>query len=47
MQKIAIVGAGFSGSVIARELAERGYFVDVFDAEISQLSLIHSDAADE
>ncbi|NVN43536.1 UDP-galactopyranose mutase [Asaia siamensis] len=31
MQKIAIVGAGFSGSVIARELAERGYSVDVFD----------------
>ncbi len=32
MQKIAIVGAGFSGSVIARELAERGYSVDVFDS---------------
>ncbi|MBS0961334.1 UDP-galactopyranose mutase [Acetobacter thailandicus] len=32
MKKIAIVGAGFSGSVIARELAERGYSVDVFDS---------------
>lgn len=31
MEKIGIVGAGFSGSVIARELAERGYQVEVFD----------------
>lgn len=31
MEKIGIVGAGFSGAVIARELAERGYQVDVFD----------------
>lgn len=31
MEKIGIVGAGFSGSVIARELAERNYQVDVFD----------------
>lgn len=29
--KIAIVGAGFSGSVIARELAEAGHMVNVFD----------------
>ncbi|EEW0789989.1 UDP-galactopyranose mutase [Escherichia albertii] len=29
--KIAIVGAGLSGAVIARELANAGYIVDVFD----------------
>ena len=32
MKKIAIVGAGFSGAVIARELALAGYKVTVFDA---------------
>ncbi|OBX81034.1 UDP-galactopyranose mutase [Moraxella atlantae] len=31
MKKILIVGAGFSGAVIARELAEQGYHVDVLD----------------
>jgi UDP-galactopyranose mutase len=29
--KIAVVGAGFSGAVIARELALRGFEVDVYD----------------
>jgi UDP-galactopyranose mutase len=32
MTRIAVVGAGFSGAVIARELAETGYTVDVFDS---------------
>jgi UDP-galactopyranose mutase len=32
MKRIAIVGAGFSGAVIAHELASAGYGVDVFDA---------------
>jgi len=32
MKKIGIVGAGFSGAVIARELALSGYQVDVFDS---------------
>ena len=32
MKKVAIVGAGFSGAVIARELAEAGYTLDVFDS---------------
>jgi UDP-galactopyranose mutase len=32
MNNIAIVGAGFSGAVVARELAEAGFSVDVFDA---------------
>jgi len=31
MNKIGIAGAGFSGAVIARELAKAGYHVDVFD----------------
>ena len=30
--RIAVVGAGFSGAVIARELAKSGYDVDVFDS---------------
>ncbi|MES2830433.1 MAG: UDP-galactopyranose mutase [Pseudomonadota bacterium] len=32
MKKIAIVGAGFSGAVIARELGEAGYQIEVFDS---------------
>lgn len=31
MEKVGVVGTGFSGSVIARELAEHGYQVDIFD----------------
>ena len=31
-KKLAIVGAGLSGAVIARELAERDYEIDVFDS---------------
>jgi UDP-galactopyranose mutase len=30
-RKILIVGAGFSGAVIARELAEKGYMIDIID----------------
>jgi UDP-galactopyranose mutase len=32
MNKIAIVGAGFSGAVIARELANSGFEVDLFES---------------
>ncbi|WP_019143204.1 UDP-galactopyranose mutase [Noviherbaspirillum massiliense] len=32
MKNIAVVGAGFSGAVIARELGKAGYRVSVFDA---------------
>ena len=32
MTKIAVVGAGFSGAVIARQLAEAGFHLDVFDS---------------
>lgn len=31
MSKILVVGAGFSGAVVARELAEAGHIVDVID----------------
>ena len=31
MKRIAIVGAGFSGAIIARELACAGYSIDVYD----------------
>lgn len=31
MLRIAVVGAGFSGAVIARELADAGFLIDVFD----------------
>ena len=30
-KKTACVGAGFSGSIIARELAQKFFVVDVFD----------------
>ena len=29
---IAVVGAGLSGAVIGRELAEQGYRIDIFDS---------------
>lgn len=32
MSKIAVIGAGFSGAVVARELAAFGHSVDVFEA---------------
>lgn len=32
MKTIAIIGAGFSGAVIARQLATHGYQVEIFDA---------------
>lgn len=32
MNRIAIAGAGFSGAVVARELAGYGYSVDIFDS---------------
>lgn len=43
MKKIGIVGAGFSGSVIARELAERGYQVDIFDTRPHVAGNCHTD----
>jgi UDP-galactopyranose mutase len=32
MKRIAIVGAGFSGAVVAHQLAKEGYGLDVYDA---------------
>lgn len=43
MQKIGIVGAGFSGAVIAHQLAAKGYSVDVFDARSHVAGNCHSE----
>jgi UDP-galactopyranose mutase len=32
MSRVAVIGAGFSGAVIARELAAHGYHIDVYEA---------------
>lgn len=32
MKKIAVIGAGFSGAVVAHELAQAGYDIDVFES---------------
>lgn len=47
MKKIGIVGAGFSGSVIARTLAEYGYQVDVFDTRLHVAGNCHTARDDE
>ncbi|SHG61473.1 UDP-galactopyranose mutase [Massilia sp. CF038] len=41
-KKIAIVGAGFSGAVIANQLAQAGYELDVFDARPHVAGNCHS-----
>jgi UDP-galactopyranose mutase len=43
MEIIAVVGAGFSGSVIARELAQHGYSVEVFDNRSHVAGNCHSE----
>jgi UDP-galactopyranose mutase len=43
MEIIAVVGAGFSGSVIARELAQHGYSVEVFDSRSHVAGNCHSE----
>jgi UDP-galactopyranose mutase len=42
-QKIAIVGAGFSGAVIAHQLAHAGYTVDVFETRPHVAGNCHSE----
>ncbi|MFC7513863.1 UDP-galactopyranose mutase [Herbaspirillum sp. GCM10030257] len=42
MKKIAIVGAGFSGAVIAHELAKAGYQLEVFDSRSHVAGNCHS-----
>ena len=44
---IAIVGAGFSGAVIARELAEAGHRVDVFDSRPHVAGNCHTERQDD
>jgi UDP-galactopyranose mutase len=43
LREIAIVGAGFSGAVIARELAEAGIPVDVFDSRAHVAGNCHTE----
>jgi UDP-galactopyranose mutase len=43
MQKIGIVGAGFSGAVIAYRLAAKGYLIDVFDSREHVAGNCHSE----
>lgn len=43
MRKIAIVGAGFSGAVIAQELAKADYKMDVFDSRPHVAGNCHSE----
>lgn len=43
MKRICIVGAGFSGAVIARELAEAGYHVDVFESRAHVAGNCHTE----
>jgi UDP-galactopyranose mutase len=45
-KKIAVVGAGFSGAVVAHELAQKGYKVDVFDTRAHVAGNCHT-ARDE
>lgn len=47
MKKIAIVGAGFSGAVIARELAEAGIESDVFDGRSHVAGNCHTERDSE
>lgn len=43
MKKIGIVGAGFSGAVIARELAQAGYECEVFDGRAHVAGNCHTE----
>ena len=43
MKKILVIGAGFSGAVIARELAEAGLFVEVVDARTHVAGNCHTE----
>lgn len=45
--KIAIVGAGFSGAVIAYQLANAGYEIDVFDSRPHLAGNCHSERDEE
>ena len=43
MNAIAIVGAGFSGAVIARELAQSGYSVEIFESRLHVAGNCHTE----
>ena len=46
-KKIAVVGAGFSGAVVAHELALQGYAVDVFDTRSHVAGNCHTSRDEE
>ncbi len=47
MERIAAVGAGFTGAVISRELAEKGYLVDVVDSRDHIAGNCHTERDEE
>ena len=47
MKKIAIVGAGFSGAVIAHELAKAGYSIEVFESRSHVAGNCHTERDSE
>jgi UDP-galactopyranose mutase len=47
MKKIAVVGAGFSGAVIAQELGKAGYKIEVFDSRPHVAGNCHSERDSE
>jgi UDP-galactopyranose mutase len=47
MKKIAVVGAGFSGAVIAQELGKANYTIEVFDSRPHVAGNCHSQRDDE
>jgi len=47
MKKIGIIGAGFSGAVIARELATNGYKIDIFESRTHVAGNCHTEIDSE
>jgi UDP-galactopyranose mutase len=47
MQKILVVGAGFSGAVIARQLAQHGFLVDVIESRNHVAGNCHTERDEE
>ena len=47
MKQIGIIGAGFSGAVIARELATNGYKIDIFESRTHVAGNCHTEIDSE
>src|SRR5210317_1674653 len=43
MTKIAVVGAGFSGAIISRQLAEAGYSIELFESRTHVAGNCHTE----